>query len=110
MPVKTGPFYVMDAFPIVNNTQGRPGARRQAARARSDEKTDSTPLRRRRNQLDLRASLSGSGKYYRMLRRGEDRRAERSGGAGLGLMPHSRGARLRALWATAHVVLASRTF
>ena len=32
MPIKNPPFYVMEAWP--------PGARRQAARARSDEETD----------------------------------------------------------------------
>src|SRR6266850_7384731 len=60
MPIANPPFYVMEAWPIVNNTQGGP-EHDVEQRARPDEKADFPTLRRRRDQLDLRSSILGSG-------------------------------------------------
>jgi len=49
------------------------------------KKTDPAPLRSRRDQLDLRTSLFGSGKRHRVLRRGENCWAECGGGKNMGI-------------------------
>jgi len=71
--------------------RGMHRAKHQTTRARLDETTDPAPLRRRRDQLDLRPSLSGSRKYPRVLRRGKNRRAQCGGGTAVGLIAMSQG-------------------